>query len=109
MSYVRLYRGREVIVSTDEASPNVVYLDRDAATELIQISRDRYEVRRGLCLLGSVTFWDQQTCWGWRYQPHTYKGQPSRKLHPNAEASIRSRMRFAPFGARENTGARARR
>jgi hypothetical protein len=83
-----------VLITIDDAFPNVYHIDRDADPVLIQISRDQYELRKGHSLLGVVAFYDGTDVWGWRFFPHVTGKRPSRCLHPNPEAALRSRRIF---------------
>lgn len=83
------------MITTDDANPTVRYIDRDAEPILVQISQDQYEVRRGRCLLGVVTFHDGRTTWGWRYYPHQNGKRASRALHPDPEAALKRRFVIA--------------
>lgn len=83
------------MITTDDANPTVMYIDRDAEPILVQISQDQYEVRQGRCLLGVVAFHDDRTTWGWRFYPRQNGKRASRALHPDPEAALRGRFVIA--------------
>lgn len=92
------YRYRGVIVTDDDKTPGVMYVDRDAAISLIKRDPDHFELRKGRCLLAVVVFCNGPQQWGWRFEPRATKLQPSRKLHANPEAAVGGRFRIEVIG-----------
>jgi hypothetical protein len=86
-----LHRTRADI-HRDESYPNIYWIEPNSYPVLIQVDRDRYEVRQGRCILGMVVFHDGAHEWGWRYYPRQVGRRPSRVLHLNPEAALRGRV-----------------
>jgi hypothetical protein len=84
-------------LSVGDIHSNVFYIDRDAGVVLAQIDRDHYEVRKGSCILGDISFFNGETNWGWRFLPRLPGMHPSTKLHPNPESTLKGRFFIASY------------
>jgi hypothetical protein len=71
-----------LLPSLPDAHPTIPYRGRIGGVVLAQINRDEYEVRKGRCVFGLVSFFDGQTEWGWRFLPRVHGIQPSRNFIP---------------------------
>jgi hypothetical protein len=87
------YRGLPVVVSIDDAAPNVLYLDRDAPILMTVVDRNTYTLCKGRMRLGEIVFSEGEERCGWQFIPRSNRLRPSRKLHPDAMAAIRGRVR----------------
>jgi hypothetical protein len=84
-------------LSVGDAHSNVFYIDRDVGVILAQIDQDHYEVRKGSCILGDVSFFNGEAKWGWRFLPRLPGMRPSRKLHPNPESTLKGRFPITSY------------
>lgn len=83
--------AHSLLPSLGDPHPVILHGDRIGVV-LAQINDDEYEVRKDRTVVGVVSFFNGQREWGWRFLPRLHGMQPSRKLHPNAEACLKGRF-----------------
>lgn len=84
-----------VVVTTDETDSNVFHIDREADVILVQISTERYAVKKGRWHIGDVTFCTELCRSGWRFTPRGAHFRPSRKLYRFPEDAVRRKVRLS--------------